>query len=170
MRRSSARLRRRPNGSNSSARVAHQPPTTPTAGGPIAPPDHANRLSQGIVLQGTILARVLGLRVQKLDTTLTILPAAMRQLATQAEQRRLAPSLDLETFFTRSVEPRHSLSEAVKAIQQSRELLAQARENRHLGSTNPSDKPVLATRLPPRRSTGELAVSPLEAAPAKPRT
>lgn len=133
MRKSSARSRRLPNGWNSSALDAPQPLTTPRAGGPNALPDHANRLSEGILLQGTILARFMGLRLLKLDATLTILPADTRRHVPVPEQRRLAPSLDLHTAFTRPVAPRHSLGEALQAIQQSRELLARARENRLLG-------------------------------------
>ena len=74
-RRSSMGWRGRLAGSKSSFRIAPRPAesTAPTL--LTAVPDRRRRLSEGILVEASVLARLLGIRLLKLDATVVLMPA-----------------------------------------------------------------------------------------------
>jgi hypothetical protein len=78
-----------------------------------AVPDRRRRVSDGVLVEASILARVLGLRLLTLDVTLVLVPADVS-----------APS----PVSARPV-PGRGLADAVRSISEGAELLEEARRN-----------------------------------------
>ncbi len=110
---------------------------TPRRAGATSPlaleavPDRRRRVSDGILVEASILGRVLGLRLLTLDVTLVLVPAdvsppappsAPRELPAGASPRRNGPPQ------VRPV-PGGGLADAVRSINEGAELLAEARRN-----------------------------------------
>jgi hypothetical protein len=131
MRRSSPSWRRRLTNSRSSARVIRRTvrATAPDVVGAV--PDRNRRLADGVLVDASILARVLGIRLLTLDARVTVLPADVKRASpAPIDSRRPRTS-------TRSsaVAPQpsgaigHGLADAVRAINEGAAILAEARSN-----------------------------------------
>jgi hypothetical protein len=82
-------------------------------------PHRRKRLSDGVLVEGSILARVLGLRLLTLEATVVLAPADVVDAAARPSGRRPLP-------------PRvvgRGLAEAARTIDQGSEFLAEARRN-----------------------------------------
>jgi hypothetical protein len=125
MRRSSMGWRGRLADSKSSFHIAPRP-TESTA--PIlltAVPDPRRRLSEGILVEASVLARLLGIRLLKLDATVVLMPA---DVAARSAAPRDPPALD-GLPPTRLYPAGRGLAEAIRHIKEGEELLAEARHN-----------------------------------------
>jgi hypothetical protein len=80
--------------------------------------DRRRRLSDGALVEATILARVLGMRLLKLDASVVIVPADLA-----------APASDFRRSPARSHAVGHGLAGAVRSINEGAALLANARRN-----------------------------------------
>jgi len=95
-----------------------------------AVPDQRKRLGDGILVEATILARVLGIRILTIDTTLVLVPAdvspsssARLQRSTHAAaQRASIPSM-------RSCAAGHRLAKAIQSLNEEPEPLTTARRD-----------------------------------------
>jgi hypothetical protein len=125
MRRSSMGWRGRLAGSKSSFRIAPAPAesTAPTL--LTAVPGRRRRLSEGTLVETTILARLLGIRLLKLDATVVLMPA---DVAAWSAAPRDLPALDGPPP-TRLYPAGRGLAEAMRHINEGEELLAEARHN-----------------------------------------
>jgi hypothetical protein len=110
-----------------------------TPGAVTATPDPRRSLTDGILVQASVLARVLGVRLLTLDTTVVLMPADIqvsspvghdgpgsawgrRQTArTTARPARAAP--------TRAGAGRHGLADAVRSINEGAAALAMTRDD-----------------------------------------
>jgi hypothetical protein len=99
MRRSSRQPIERRNGSRRTANGTGRSPVT----GLVAVPDRAGRLSDGLVVEGSVVARLLGLRLLVIDARLVLAPAQLKD----------PPSADDDT---RRVRP-HALGARLAAAQ-----------------------------------------------------
>jgi hypothetical protein len=156
MRRSSKGSRRRLRTWKSSAPAAPPPTGTDTAPAALtAVPDRSRSLSAGILIQGSVLARVLGVRLLTLDTHVVLMPADVTSarsaprknprahLATKRSWDPTAcasarPSKDVSVCAVArpdSVAPRwsrpagRSLAEAVRSINEGAQLLTEVRSD-----------------------------------------
>jgi hypothetical protein len=89
----------------------------------MASPDRRRRLADGVLVEASIRARLLGLRLLKIDATVVLVPADITAptRAAQAPPERRRPQ--------RSGAAGHGLAEAVRSINEGAELLAEARRN-----------------------------------------
>jgi hypothetical protein len=131
MRRSSMGWRGRLTGSKGSFRVAPRGAAEGTA--PVlltAVPDRRKRLSQGILIEASVLARLLGIRLLKLDATVVLTPA---DVAAKSAAPRDLPVLDgvprPGLAPGRPYPAGRGLAEAIRHINEGEELLAAARHN-----------------------------------------
>ncbi|MBV9196248.1 MAG: hypothetical protein JO168_19095 [Solirubrobacterales bacterium] len=90
-----------------------------------AVPDRSKRLSQGVLLEGSILARFLGLRLLRLDTVILIAPADVPAGRSTAVEPPIRASTQAGDALPRG----SGLSAAVRDIDEGRALLAAARRN-----------------------------------------
>jgi hypothetical protein len=90
-----------------------------------AVPDRRRRLSEGILVEATVLARLLGIRLLKLDATVVLMPA---DVAARSAAPRDPPALD-GLPPTRLYPAGRGLAEAIRHINEGEALLAQARHN-----------------------------------------
>jgi hypothetical protein len=124
-----SRSRRSPNErlgvSRTSARVI--PPAIESAHSGVltVAPDRRRRLSQGVLVEGSILARVLGLRLLRLEATVVLTPADVK---TSTGPRRAARRPSSASPPRRSAVPRRGLADAARDIDEGARLLAQARQ------------------------------------------
>lgn len=83
-------------------------------------PDRRRRLSDGVLVDASIRARLLGLRLLTIDATVVLAPAEVTapSSATHDPPQR-----------TSGRSSRHVLAEAVRSIDEGAELLAEARRN-----------------------------------------
>jgi len=112
-------------GSKSSLRIA---PRNAEGAAPIlltAVPDRRKRLSEGILVEASVVARLLGMRLLKLDATVVLMPA---DVAAQPAAPRDPPALD-GLPPTRLNPAGRGLAEAIRNLNEGEELLAQARDN-----------------------------------------
>ena len=125
MRRSSMGWRGRLAGSKSSFRIVPRPAesTAPTL--LTAVPDRRRRLSEGILVEASVLARLLGIRLLKLHATVVLMPA---DVAAQPAAPHAPPALDALPP-TRVYPAGRGLAEAIRHINEGEELLAEARLN-----------------------------------------
>jgi hypothetical protein len=124
-RRSSMGWRGRLAGSKSSFRIAPRPAesTAPTL--LTAVPDRRRRLSEGILVEASVLARLLGIRLLKLDATVVLMPA---DVAARYAAPHAPPALDALPP-TRLYPAGRGLAEAIRHLNEGEELLAEARLN-----------------------------------------
>jgi hypothetical protein len=124
-RRSSMGWRGRLAGSKSSFRIAPRPAesTAPTL--LTAVPDRRRRLSEGILVEASVLARLLGIRLLKLDATVVLMPA---DVAARSAAPHAPPALEALPP-TRVYPAGRGLAEAIRHINEGEELLAEARLN-----------------------------------------
>ena len=120
-RRSRASWRGRPSGSRTSARATPRVVGTAT---PVAleVPDRSSR-SAGTLIEASIRARLLGLRLLTLDATVVLVPAAVTAAAVTA------PPAAVRDAAPRTVAVGRGLADAVRRIDEGAALLAEARRN-----------------------------------------
>ncbi len=100
-----------------------------------AVPDHGRHLSNGLLIEGSILARVLGLRLLTLDTTVVLVPADVR--GSSATERTSESHDESTPTYTRSLaaspvraaSPGRGLAQAVRSLNEGAEILANAQRN-----------------------------------------
>jgi hypothetical protein len=95
-----------------------------------AVPDRSRRLSDGVLVEASILARVIGVRLLTIDATVALVPADVTAASSAAHGppvRTTARSSRVAS--TRSGAAGRGLAEAVRSINEGAELLAQARRN-----------------------------------------
>ena len=120
--------RRRPTNSRSSARVT---PRAVEATLPVelsALTDRRRRRSQGVVVEASVLARLLGLRLLRLDATVVLVPADVSSPSSASYElpaRASARSAPVPPARSEVVGGR--LAHAVRSIDEGAELLAEAR-------------------------------------------
>jgi hypothetical protein len=93
-------------------------------------PDRRRRPSDGILVEASILARLLGIRLLTLDATVVLVPAdvpAPSAAPRDSPVRTSAPSPGLPPARSGAVGGR--LADAVRTINEGAELLAEARRN-----------------------------------------
>jgi hypothetical protein len=97
---------------------------TPRRAGATSPlaleavPDRRRRVSDGVLVEASILARLLGLRLLTLDVTLVLVPAEVSAPAPTSAGNGLPPARPV---------PGGGLAAAVRSINEGAELLAEAR-------------------------------------------
>ncbi len=97
-----------------------------------AAPDHRQTPARGTLIKGSILARVLGIRLLTLDATLVLVPtdvSAQPSVATDRLQGTSAPS---SRPAARAIAVGPGLEKAVWSISEGAALLAQSRRSRPL--------------------------------------
>ena len=128
-RRSSIRRQRLLGDWKSSAPVVLPPLSAPAAIALTAVPDRGRRVSQGLLLQASILARFLGLRLLKLDAVIVLLPADIPSSEAAGSGWQPRSSAPAPRSLPRTNSFGQGLSEAVRDIEESRALLARARHS-----------------------------------------
>jgi hypothetical protein len=125
-----SRWRRSPNAllgvSRTSARVI-PPAAIESADGAVltVAPDRRKSLSQGVLVEGSILVRLLGLRLLRLEATVVLTPA---DVGTSTGPRRAVRRPSSASPPRRSAVPRRGLAGAARDIDEGAKLLAQARQ------------------------------------------
>lgn len=95
-----------------------------------AVPDRSRRLSDGVLVEASVLARILGMRILKLDMTVVLAPAEVTTLPSRSPGPPTRPSpRSIRVSPTGSGAARPGLAEAVRSINEGSELLAVARRN-----------------------------------------
>jgi hypothetical protein len=97
---------------------------------PTAIPDRRRRLSEGVLVEARIRARLLGIRLLTIDATVVLAPADVTAPSVAAHdslQRASARSSGISR--NRSAATGHGLAEAVQSINEGMELLAATRRD-----------------------------------------
>lgn len=126
------RRRRYLSDSKSSVPVDNRTHRSTAHGALTAVPDRRGHLADGILIEGKILARVLGIRILKVDTTVVVAPAdisAASSLPGHPSTLYLPRTAGIPA--NRSIPTGHRLAEAVQRLNEGAELLATARRNRY---------------------------------------
>jgi hypothetical protein len=113
-------------GSRRSARVTAAPGGT---AGPLAPslaPDRAQRLSEGALVEASVVARVLGVRLLRLEATVVLAPADVTATRSPAPPARTLGRV-VAARPAPSRPTGHRLDDAVRSLEEGAKLLAQAR-------------------------------------------
>jgi len=95
-----------------------------------AAPDRQGRLSDGVLLEASVLGRVLGIRLLTIRATVVLAPASVS--AAPADGHPPAPVEARRSAATpppRRRAPRRELAEAVRRMDEGAELLAEARRH-----------------------------------------
>ena len=90
--------------------------------------DGHGRLSQGVLVEASVVARLLGLRVLTLEATALLAPADLR--AGPAAQAEVAGAPRPVAPVARTAAARRGLAEAVRDLDEGARLLEQARRSR----------------------------------------
>jgi hypothetical protein len=93
-------------------------------------PSRRKRLSDGVLVEASVLGRVLGVRILTLRASVVLAPAEVT--AASSANRDLAVRAAARASPIRPTQPRaagHGLAEAVRRIDEGAELLAEARRN-----------------------------------------
>jgi hypothetical protein len=94
-----------------------------------AVPDPAKRLSDGVLVEACIRARLLGMPLLKVEATIVLAPAGLRAPTSAARDLPISSARPSRAASTRSGDSREGLAEAVRTINEGAELLAEARRN-----------------------------------------
>ena len=130
MRRSSMAWRRRLTDSKSSFRVAPRASDSNAPMALTAVPDRRKRLSEGTLIEASVQARLLGLRLLELDATVVLLPADVgAQPIAPPDLPVLEGAPDPGLPATLLYPAGRGLAEAIRHIREGEELLAEARHN-----------------------------------------
>lgn len=92
-----------------------------------AVPDEHRRLSHGVLVRASVLARVLGLRLLALDATITLAPARVRSVSAAGDLRPIDAWSGLRGPLPRVDAVDRRLVEAVHSMHEGRELLERTR-------------------------------------------
>jgi hypothetical protein len=88
-------------------------------------PDRRRRLSQGALVEASILARLLGLRILRLEATMVLTPADVKP---STGPQRVARRPSSASPLRRSASPRRGLADAARDLDEGARLLEQARQ------------------------------------------
>ena len=100
-----------------------------------AVPNPRRRLNDGVLIQASVLARVLGVRLLTVDTTVILVPAevqvpAARGAPVSVRPPKLAPTpTPVRAAARRSGTAGRGLADAVRSVNEGAELLALSRRN-----------------------------------------
>jgi hypothetical protein len=128
---SSRRRRQRLRTSNGSGRVVTRPVTSATPIVLTAIPSRRKRLSDGVLVEASVLGRLLGVRILTLRASVVLAPAEVTAASSAHHDlvvRAAARSSPVVPTRRPSVAG-HGLAEAVRRIDEGAELLAEARRN-----------------------------------------
>lgn len=106
-----------------------------TTRAPVAvnPVPEGGRLSGGMLIEASILARLLRLRLLTVDASVLLLPADLSSLAPPiAPTRERRNPEEPRRQLTPRGSPGNTLADAIRSIDEGSELLAQTRRNRSL--------------------------------------
>jgi hypothetical protein len=96
----------------------------------MATPDRRRRLSEGVLLDASIRARLLGIRLLTIDATVVLAPAHVTAPPLAAEDPPQRASVRSSRISrNRSAATGRGLAEAVQSINEGVELLAEARRD-----------------------------------------
>ena len=96
----------------------------------MAIPDRRRRLSEGVLVDASIRARLLGIRLLTIDATVVLAPADVTAPSDAAHDPPRRPSVRPSGISrNRSAATGHGLAEAVRSINEGVELLAEARRD-----------------------------------------
>jgi hypothetical protein len=93
----------------------------------MATPDRRRRLSEGVLVEARIRARLLGIRLLTIDATVVLAPAAVTAPSLAAHEPASVRFSGLSR--NRSAATGHRLAEAVQSINEGMELLAATRRD-----------------------------------------
>lgn len=85
------------------------------------------RLAEGFRVEASILARLMGMKLLKLDATVVVSPSGIRQVAGSSPDLVIRPTS--RPPRTLPVAPGATLADAVRNLKEGAELLAEARRN-----------------------------------------
>jgi hypothetical protein len=92
--------------------------------------DRRRRLSEGVLVEATIRARLLGIRLLAIDATVALVPADVTAPSVAAHDRPRRASVRSSSLSRdRSAATGRGLAEAVQSINEGMELLAEARRD-----------------------------------------
>jgi hypothetical protein len=93
-------------------------------------PDPSRRLSDGVLVEACIRARLLGIPVLKVEATIALAPAGLTSpISGRADKPTRGSRRTAEAASTRSAIRGQRLAEAVRRLNEGAELLADARRN-----------------------------------------
>jgi hypothetical protein len=96
----------------------------------MATPDRRRRLSEGVLVDASIRARLLGIRLLTIDATVVLAPADVTAPSVAAHDPPRRPSVRPSGISrNRSAATGRGLAEAVRSINEGAELLAEARRD-----------------------------------------
>jgi hypothetical protein len=96
----------------------------------MATPDRRRRLSEGVLVDASIRARLLGIRLLTIDATVVLAPADVTAPSVAAHDPPQRASVRSSGILRhRSAATGHGLAEAVRRINEGVELLAEARRD-----------------------------------------
>jgi hypothetical protein len=96
----------------------------------MATPDRRRRLSEGVLVEARIRARLLGIRLLTIDATVVLAPADVTASSVAAhDPPRRASARSSGISRNRSAATGHGLAEAVRSINEGAEVLAEVRRN-----------------------------------------
>lgn len=96
--------------------------TTPAPGPLTVAPDRRRRLSDAVLVEASLVARLAGIRLLTIDATVTLVPADV-STSTSTPGGAPVPRRQLSAVAG------HRLAEAVRSIDEAEQLLAQARRD-----------------------------------------
>jgi hypothetical protein len=106
-----------------------RPLATARAVGLTAVPDPRKRLSDGVLAEACIRARLIGIPLLKIEGSVVLAPAGLTAPTSAPRDRPIRSSpRPSDTAQTDSAAPGQGLLEAVRTINEGAELLAQARD------------------------------------------
>jgi hypothetical protein len=94
----------------------------------MAIPDRRRRLSEGVLVEATIRARLLGIRLLTIDASVVLAPADVTAPSV-ADPPQRASVRSSRISRNRSAATGHGLAEAVQSINEGMELLAATRRD-----------------------------------------
>jgi hypothetical protein len=94
-------------------------------------PDRRRRLSDGVLVEASLLARVMGIRLLTIDATVALVPADVGDIPSSPAHMPPARAAGRSAVVRpgRARVAGHGLAEAVRSINEGAELLAEARRN-----------------------------------------
>ena len=128
--RSSRELRERRNGPRRSAHVGVPDVRGRTPVVLTAVPDRGKQLSHGVLIEGSVLARLMGIRLLTLDATVVLVPADVSTPRSVPHRPVRAPVPSDAATGRRSRATGTRLADAVRSLNEGADLLAQARRIR----------------------------------------
>jgi hypothetical protein len=130
MRRSSTRQRAHPGASMNSARVALPVGKTAAPRGRV-PPERGGRRADARLVEASVTARLLGMRILTLDATVLLAPADLRAATPLVRDRAAhAPARPSGDSPVRPGSAGHRLADAVRTLDEGARLLAEVQHDR----------------------------------------